>query len=113
MGACFEVFNHQGPGFLEAVYQECLELEFSGRSIPFESQKPIRLRYKDSELRQVYVPDFICYGKIIIEIKAVRQIADEHRAQTINYLKATSYHLGILINFGNHEKLEFQRFINQ
>ena len=112
VGACFEVHNQIGSGFLEAVYQECLALEFSTRRIPYLSRHPLRLSYKHHQLQQLYVPDFICYGKIIIEIKAAKALADEHKAQIINYLKASGLHLGILVNFGGHPKLEYQRFIN-
>lgn len=112
LGACFEVYNNQGSGFLEAVYQECLEIELKNRNIPFQSQQPIQLHYKSIPLSQRYVPDFLCFNKIILEIKAHKTTTDEHKAQIINYLKATNFQLGLLVNFGNHSKLEFQRFPN-
>jgi len=90
MGACFEVYKEKGYGFAEAVYQECLDIEFEYQSIPYIPQKPIRLSYRGRELSQTYIPDFFCYDSIIVEIKAVSEIADEHRAQVLNYLKATS-----------------------
>ena len=112
LGACFEVYKELGSGFLESVYQESLELEFPRRSIPFKSQQTLIISYKNTPLSQKYVPDFVCYGKIILEIKAIKSLADEHRAQTINYLKSTGFKLGILINFGHYPKIEFERFPN-
>ncbi len=113
IGACFEVYKEKGNGFLEAVYQECLGIEFSTQNIPFSEQPKLALKYKDHDLTQTYQPDFICFGKIIIEIKAVKRIADEHRAQIINYLKATGMELGLLINFGHYPKIKNERFLNQ
>ncbi len=112
IGACFEVYNQMGCGFLEAVYQECLSMEFSEQNIPFREQPPVHLIYKGKSLKQGYVPDFLCFDNIIIEIKAVRNLADEHRAQTINYLKATDRKLALLVNFGHNKKLEYERFVN-
>jgi len=113
IGACFEVYKEKGNGFLEAVYQECLALEFTEQSIPFTEKPRLRLDYKGRELQQTYEPDFLCFDKIIVEIKAVKQLADEHRAQAINYLKATGKQLGLLVNFGHYPKLEHERFVNQ
>lgn len=113
IGSCFEVYNEKGSGFLEAVYQECLAIEFELHSIPFIEQPKQLLEYKGRELKQTYQPDFICYDQIIVEIKAVKQLTDEHRAQVINYLKATEKQLGLLINFGQHPNLKHERFINQ
>ncbi len=110
MGACFEVSNDKGCGFLESVYQECLELELEHQRIPFASQQKLQLFYRGKELKQKFVPDFICDNKIILEIKAVSQLASEHRAQVINYLHATGYKLGLLVNFGSHPKIEWERF---
>ncbi len=110
IGACFEVYNVMGCGFLEAVYQKCLEREFSLRGIPYEAQKRIGLAYKGFDLCQDYTPDFICYAKIIVELKALSGLVDEHRAQTLNYLNATKFHLGLLVNFGHHKALEWERF---
>ena len=113
VGACFEVYKEKGPGFLEAVYQECLAIEFEEREIPFVQQPNLKLDYKGRELKQRYQPDFVCYNEIIVEIKAVKHIVDDYRAQAINYLKATKKELGLLINFGHHPKLEYERFLNQ
>lgn len=99
-GAVFEVHSTLGSGFLEAVYQECLALEFSGREIPFRSQPILALDYKGMRLRQTYSPDFVCFDRIVVELKVAREIAPEHRAQVINYLRATGMSLGLLVNFG-------------
>jgi len=113
MGACFEVYKEKGNGFLEAVYQECLCIEFTERGIPFAEIPRLRLDYKGQELKQTYEPDYHCFREIIVEIKAVKQLADEHRAQVINYLKATGKQLGLLVNFGHYPKTEHERFVNQ
>jgi GxxExxY protein len=111
-GAVFDVYREMGCGFLEAVYQECLEKEFRIRQVPFEAQKELVLMYKNEKLVQTYKPDFICYEKIIVELKAVKEIASEHKAQLINYLKATGLELGLLINFGSYPKAEIIRIAN-
>jgi len=112
IGACFEVYKDKGCGFLEPVYQECLGIELALQEMPFVPQKSLRLEYKGRSLQQTYTPDFICYEKIILEIKAVTQLADEHRAQVINYLHATGFKLGLLVNFGHFPKLEWERIAN-
>lgn len=112
MGACFEVYNELGSGFLEAVYQEALRREFQAQGIPFREKPEIELYYKGTRLDQKYQPDFLCYDQIIVELKAAKALADDHRAQTINYLKATQKRLGLLVNFGHHPKLESERFAN-
>lgn len=111
MGACFEVYKGMGHGFLEAVYQECLCIEFARRNIPFRAMPDLRLAYQGNLLKQVYVPDFVCFDRIIVELKAVTILASEHRAQVINYLRATKLQLGYLVNFGHHPKLEYERLI--
>ena len=110
-GAAFDVYRIMGSGFLEAVYQECIEKELNLRSIPFVAQPELKLNYKGEELQQVYKPDLICYDKIIVELKAVKEIANEHKAQIINYLNATGLKLGLLINFGSHPKAQIERFV--
>jgi GxxExxY protein len=110
-GAVFEVYREMGCGFLEAVYQECLEKEHQRREIPFVAQQELKLFYKREELRQVYKPDMICYGKIIIELKALRELTGEHRSQVLNYLKSTGMKLGLLVNFGCHPKAVVERII--
>jgi len=112
IGACFEVYNEKGCGFLEPVYQECLEYEFGFQNISFEAQPSLRLSYKGHPLQHSYEPDFICFGNLVVEIKAVRNICDEHRAQLINYLNATGLEVGLLINFGHYPKLEYERIVN-
>ncbi|MBN2801724.1 MAG: GxxExxY protein [Deltaproteobacteria bacterium] len=109
-GDIFEVHKNMGSGFLEAVYQECLEKEFSLRNIPYVAQSELSISYKEFCLKQKYKPDFICFNKIIIEIKAVKDIAAEHKAQLINNLKATNFKLGLLVNFGSHPKVQIERF---
>jgi GxxExxY protein len=109
MGACFEVYKTMGCGFLEAVYQECLEIELADRGVPFVPKHQLELNYKERRLKQRYEPDFICYDKIILEIKAVSTLSDEHRAQVQNYLRATGYRLGLLVNFGHHPLVESER----
>ncbi len=109
MGACFEVHNRMGCGFTEAVYQECLEIELDCQGIPFVAQRELQLTYRERTLKQTFKPDFICYDKIVVEIKAVEQLIDKHQAQVLNYLHATGFKLGILINFGTHPKLDAKR----
>jgi GxxExxY protein len=93
------------------VYHECCEIEFAFQKIPFLSQTELELTYRGQILRQRYKPDFICFQKIIVELKAVSALADEHRAQLLNYLNATKMKLGLLVNFGRHPKLEFERIV--
>ncbi|MCD6175440.1 MAG: GxxExxY protein [Planctomycetes bacterium] len=110
-GAIFEVYRQMGHGFLESVYQECLEREFQDCDIPFAAQPKLELTYKGQPLQQNYKPDFICYGKIIIELKSVKEILPEHKAQVINYLKATDMKLGLLVNFGSYPKAKVERLV--
>jgi GxxExxY protein len=111
IGACFEVYNEKGCGFLEAVYQECLELELELRGIPFRSHDELLLTYKGRVLKKTYQPEFVCFDKIIVEIKAVSELNDEHRAQVHNYLKATGFRLGLLVNFGSSGELKYERIV--
>ncbi len=111
MGACFEVYKELGCGFLESVYQESLEIELAMQGIPFRPQVDLALRYKGRLLKQVFVPDFECWDKIIVEIKAVTELADVHRAQLHNYLKATGHRLGLLVNFGHYPNVEWERIV--
>ena len=110
-GAVFEVYREMGCGFLESVYQECLAREFSRKRIAYIAQPELTLVYKSVPLKQTYKPDFICHDKIIVEIKAVSNLADEHRAQLYNYLKATGMRLGLLVNFGHYPKVEIERIV--
>ncbi len=111
MGACFEVYKGMGPGFLEPVYQECMDIELAERGIPFRAQHELQITYKRRLLEQTYRPDSICYDKVIIEVKAVSQLTDDHRAQVFNYLRATGMRLGLLVNFSSHPKVEYERIV--
>lgn len=112
IGACFDVYNELGSGFLEAVYQEALSIELQTRKIPFVGQPKLEINYKGSRLSQHHEPDFVAHSKIIIEIKAVKALDDVHRAQLLNYLKATSFKLGFLVNFGDPKNLIHERIVN-
>ena len=111
VGAAFNVYNKLGHGFLEAVYQEALELEFNKQGIPYEREKELKITYDGVELKATYKADFVCYGKIIVELKAVSYLDDLHRAQVYNYLHATGFRLGLLMNFGNTDELEKERIV--
>jgi GxxExxY protein len=111
MGACFAVYNELGCGFLEAVYHEALSIELAQRAVPFVARQPLSIVYKGTKLKQGYAADFILWNKIILEIKAVTALCDEHVAQTMNYLKATNLELGLLVNFGHYPKLEYRRIV--
>ena len=108
IGAAMEVHRVLGCGFVEAIYQEALEKEFALRNIPFEREKELSVNYKGNTLSKSFKADFICYNKIILELKAVKEFADEHYAQIYNYLRASGMDLGILINFGT-ASIEFER----
>ena len=110
-GACFEVYGEKGCGFVEAVYQECLELELRLRNVAFVPQPRLQLEYKGQQLRAEFQPDLICYQQLVVELKAVKELTDEHRAQVHNYLKATGHRLGLLVNFGHHPGVEIERII--
>ena len=110
-GAVFEVSSQLGVGFLEAVYQEALSLEFRARDIPFVASPALGITYKGELLSQTYRPDFVCFGSVILELKAVREFAPEHRAQLLNYLKATGLRVGLLVNFGCAPKARVERLV--
>ena len=110
-GAAFHVYNKLGHGFLEAVYQEALEIEFKRRGIPYEREKELKINYDGVELKQTYKADFVCFGKIVVELKAVSALDDAHRSQVYNYLHATGYKVGLLYNFGCSEELEKERIV--
>lgn len=110
-GAAMKVYSTLKEGFLEAVYQEALAMEFAKRGIPFEWEKELKIFYDGKELQTTYRADFVCYGDIIVELKAVVELDDTHRSQVHNYLKATGYKLGLLYNFGHHDGLQFERII--
>ena len=107
----FEVYKGIGAGFLESVYQECLEIELASRGIPFKAQHDIEISYKGRPLKQMYRADIVCYYKIILELKAVKSLLPEHEAQLHNYLRATGMRLGLLINFCHVPGVDIRRFI--
>ena len=109
-GAIFDVYKEMGNLWQEDVYQQCLEIELSKRSIPYEAQRPLKIFYKDEPIEKTYIPDLLCYGKIIVELKAVSKLADEHRRQILNYLRITKSRLGLLVNFGSYPRVEIERF---
>ncbi len=112
VGAAIEVHRALGPGFLEAVYQEAFEIELTDRVIPFASQVVLPIRYKGRPLKKEYMADVICYGNVLVELKALDRLSGKEEAQVLNYLKATGLRIGILINFGSPMKLEWRRFIH-
>ena len=111
IGAPMDVHSTLGPGFLESVYQEALEIELQRRGIPFVAQQELHVTYKDTVLRHKYKPDLMVDGKVIVEIKAVSQLTDIDIAQTINYLKATGYNVALLINFAG-KSLQWKRLVS-
>jgi GxxExxY protein len=111
VGAAMEVYNELGCGFLEAVYQEAMEIELKERKIPYECQKILHITYKNIRLKKEYVADIICFDKIIVELKALSELSGKEESQIINYLRATGMKVGVLINFGASRKLEWKRFV--
>jgi len=111
VGAAMEVYNILGNGFLESVYQEALEHELLLRGMPYQSQVLLEVKYKDKVLEQTYRPDLVFMDKIIVELKAIDKIGSNEEAQILNYLKATDYELGVLINFGSKDDLNWKRMI--
>jgi GxxExxY protein len=111
IGACFEVYKQMGCGFLEPVYQECLAIELALQGLIFKAHEELPLRYKGKLLVQKYIPDFILFDKIVLEIKSVTDLGDAHRAQVHNYLKCTGLRLGLLVNFGHYPKIEHERIV--
>ena len=110
VGSCMEVHKELGCGFLEAVYQEALEILLNERNIPFEREKELTINFRNTTLKKSYIADFICYEKILIELKAVSELDKSHESQVINYLNATGFKLGLLINFGSGS-LQFKRIV--
>lgn len=110
IGACIEVYKELGFGFSKAVYQEAMEIEMELQGIPYEPQVPLEIFNKNKKLQKKFVPDFICFDEIIVEIKAVDNINDEHVGQVLNYLKATGFKLGIIVNFGQ-KSLVWKRIV--
>jgi len=112
IGAAMEVYNELGAGFLEPVYQEAFELELVARNIPITPQKELTIKYKEQLLRKTYIADLVAYGEIIVEIKALEKLSSREESQLLNYLKATGMQLGLLINFGAKNGLEWKRMVN-
>lgn len=112
VGAAIDVHRHLGTGFLEAVYQEALEIELAERSIPFdEAPKPLTIYYKGRPLKKTYVADMVCYGQIIVELKALDTLSGVEEAQVLNYLRASGLRVGLVLNFGSQGKLEWKRYV--
>jgi GxxExxY protein len=111
VGAAMETYNQLGPGFLEAVYQEALELELEERGIPFHPQQELNILYKGRKLKKTYITDFLAYDKIMVEIKALNHLTPNEVSQLINQMKATGCKVGVLINFGHEDSLEWRRYI--
>ena len=111
-GAVFEVYRELGNGFTEEVYQQCLEQELLARNIPFDAKRELHIIYKGNPIKKTYIPDFLCFDKIIVEIKAVNTLTKEHRAQMLNYLRLTKCRLGLLVNFGSYPKATIEQWAN-
>jgi GxxExxY protein len=111
LGAAIEVHRELGPSFLEAVYQEAMEIELENRKIPSEPRKVLRITYKSKFLGKTYETDLDCYEKIIVELKALDRLSGKEEAQVLHYLKATGRRVGLLINFGSHGRLDWKRFV--
>ena len=111
IGACLAVHSDKGNGYAEPVYQDCLQIELPHHDIPFDAQRNFPIHYRGVQLRHTYTPDLLCYDQIIVELKAVKALTDEHRAQVLNYLKVTGLHLGLLVNFGSPGRLEWERIV--
>jgi GxxExxY protein len=111
VGAAMEVHGEFGPGFLEGVYHEAMELELLRQGVPFESQKSLPIWYKGQRLMKEYIADLFCHGKIVVELKALERLGGKEQAQLLNYLKASRCSVGLLINFGSHGQLEWKRYV--
>jgi GxxExxY protein len=111
VGAAMEVHGELSGGYLEAVYQEAMEMELADRSVPFAAQQPLRITYKGRMLEKFYIADLVCYGAVLIEIKTLDRLSGKEESQILNYLKTTGLRVGLLINFGNSAALEWKRFV--
>ena len=111
VGAAIEVYNNLGPGFLEAVYQEAMELELTERGIPYCAKKPLQIRYKRWVLSKTYEPDIECFGSLVVELKAIDSLTTVDEAQLLNYLRATLHEVGLLLNFGASQRLQWKRMV--
>ncbi|PTX97722.1 GxxExxY protein [Opitutus sp. ER46] len=111
IGACFAVYREKGHGFAEAVYQDSLEIELEHSAVPYEAQRNFQITHRGQPLRHSFTPNLVCFGKILVELKAVRTLADEHRAQVLNYLKVAKLQLALLVNFGAYPQLQWERLV--
>jgi GxxExxY protein len=111
VGAAIDVYNELKAGFLESVYQEAMEFELTWREVPFVAQAPLRIRYKDVVLEKHFTADFVCFGAVLVELKAIQQTTKADEAQVLNYLRATGLRTGLLINFGDPGRLDWTRFV--
>ena len=111
MGVAFEVYNEQGYGLAEEIYQESFEIELESRGISFHSKQELKCFYKGRELKKRYVPDLFVFDCLVVELKSVSKLLPEHEAQLINYLRITKQPVGYLLNFGHKDTLEWKRFI--
>jgi GxxExxY protein len=111
VGAAMEVHNEMSAGYSESIYQESMEIELGLRGIPFEPQKILHVSYKDRVLSKHFVADLVCYGQVLVELKALNQLTGREESQLLNYLKATGLRVGLLINFGDPARLDWQRFV--
>jgi GxxExxY protein len=111
VGAAMEVHNELAGGYLEAVYQEAMEMELADRKIPFAAQQPLRITYKGRTLQKFYIADVVCYGAVLVEIKTLDRLSGKEESQILNYLKTTGLRVGLLLNFGNSEALEWKRYV--
>lgn len=111
MGAAFEVYNHLGYGMAEEIYQQSLEIELASRSIPYISKQKLNVYYKNPPLVTFYHPDLFVHQAIVVELKAVAELAAEHEAQLFNYLRISRQRIGYLINFGHKHDLQWKRII--
>lgn len=112
IGICMKIHNTLGCGFLESIYQEVLEIEFKINNVDFDKEKELFINYNGYQLKKTFKSDFVCFNKIIIELKAVDNLSKEHYSQVLNYLKAANFKIGLLINFGS-SSLQFKRVINK
>ena len=111
IGAAMEVYNELGYGLAEPIYQECLSIACTEKGIPWEREKPLKMFYRGQELKKKYIADFVCYGDLIVEVKAVSELNNEHRGQLFNYLRITDAYAGVLINFGHPKRLFSERYL--
>ena len=111
IGAAMAVYNEIGYGFSEHIYQECLSIVCTEKGIPWEREIPLKMMFHGIELEKLYKADFVCYDDIIVELKAVSELVGEHRAQLFNYMKITNTHFGILINFGEPQRLHAEKYM--